>query len=238
MEQRKRALYRVVPEPGDRLELALLTSLGESPAERILDVSNRSVSALFPGRAGIELQLGQSVTLRFSSPALPRPVRRDAVVVSRVELESRRRYGFEFDEEGPLEEGVSAGAHRVFNRRGAYRVKPDPKEPVEVYIHVLEPEAPRHVATALLTSISTTGMDVVARPDAAACLAPISIVRLTLRLPTSTDMLEVGARIRHRTEEWNGVCYGLKLDSRHSADFHRQQKEILKYVSHRQAEAL
>ncbi len=227
----RRAQYRV--DLGDSTDLAVTipNPQGSPFSGQLLDVSGSGAGARFALPDCPILALGEDVELIFTSKQLKDPVRVTARVQNRTEEEGARRYGFGFLEGEQLDAELPSVLRKLFNRRKALRVAPDPGMPVAV---VLEGEGGGMRAEARLANLSTIGAGVAIDPESESAFADTSRIAISLSLPDSRDPIRLIAHIRHRRLVAAEILYGLEFDPELSKDFTRQQDQITKYVMERQ----
>lgn len=237
MDSEKRRVYRVAPDDVNALDVTVKTEDGEVFPGKVLDVTIDGVGISFEKEGGPELGLSKKVTLIFSGAALDDPVEVFGDVTSRVEAGELRhyRYGFAFDQSAELEKRLPAGIFGLFNRRGAFRISPDPTKPVEV--SVTAPGVRGTKITTLLKDISISGLGFLLEPEAESILGAIEVIEMSFRLPTSDEDFELLGRIRRRELIEKDILYGVQFDDQ-TEDFARRREEISAYVMHRQREEL
>ena len=120
MQAECRTRYRVAPPPGDGLELLLRDARGEILVGTVTDLSIAGAGAWLDGPA---LSVGEHATLRFASPTPATGIEMTAKVVFRVDGESLRRYGLQFDQAPSLNSPIEQAIFRLFNRRRVPRIE-------------------------------------------------------------------------------------------------------------------
>ncbi len=143
MGAERRTQYRVELDESADLGLSILNPDGASFAGRLLDVSGSGAGARFPATGCPILAVGQEIDLVFTSQRLEAPVAVRARVQHRAEEEGFRHYGFRFLDENRLYAELPSALLRLFNRRRALRVTPDPESPIAVVL-----EGPRGLSRA------------------------------------------------------------------------------------------
>lgn len=231
---KEHAVYRIVPEKEDGLELHLSDSTGRDFAGQISDLDILGVSAFFDREAAPSLAIGHGALINLVSPNLPRPVEVSAMVVGRSEGDTHRRYGFQFQGDVIL---THDRLRELVNRRGAYRVSPHAGDDVDVHISS-SGESPRELAIGRLTDISGTGLGLQALAEADAALADSEFVTVSFALPGGGGSTVMRARIVTRVLDQQYIRFGLRFDGRGTPDFRSRQKQIFRYVVRRQQQEL
>ena len=114
MQAECRTRYRVAPPLGDGLEVMLRDARGEILVGTVTDLSIAGAGAWLGGPA---LPVGEHATLRFASPTPATGIEMTATVVFRVDGESQRRYGLQFDQAPSFNSPNTETLFRLFNRR-------------------------------------------------------------------------------------------------------------------------
>lgn len=226
--------YRIVPEKEDGLELHLSDSEGQAFGGEISDLDAHGVSAYFDQDAAPSLPIGLSTLINLVSPNLLQPVEVSAMVVGRTEGQKRRRYGFQFQRDMLL---THDRLRELVNRRGAYRVSPQAGVEIDVHLSSVD-EQPRELAIGRLTDISGTGLGLQALADVDTALADSEHVEVSFALPGGSGSTVMLARIVTRMLEARFIRFGLRFDGRRTPGFRAQQKQIFRYVVHRQQQEL
>jgi hypothetical protein len=192
------------------------------------------LEALFARPDAPALALGRSMELRlFSADLRPRAAR--VTPVARHDSAGYRRYTFHFD----APEEVRHRFLRLLNQRRAFRVDADPKEPISVRMRDPTAEATAPPAVGVLTSLSSTGIGLVAAARAEATLARLDAVRLSFALPPGLQPLDMVAQFRNRRLDAEGrIAYGLEFDPASTPDYEIQERIVLDYVMLRQRDDL
>ncbi|MFQ5937620.1 MAG: PilZ domain-containing protein [Acidiferrobacterales bacterium] len=242
MDVEGRKFYRVTPDQPHSLDITVETADGETFPAELLDLTVEGAGTRFRREAGPTLAIGQGARLTFKSARFRRPIHVHAKVRSRVELGAFRsyRYGFEFDERDELQRQLSGEIHRLFNQRLAYRVEPDPADPVDAEITLDLGDPPLLSASddfrahGRVRDLCASGTAILVDRSVETTLAATDLVAVSFQLPTSGVELQFSAWIRHRELQGERVCYGLEFDADRSQRFNTQQGEIMKYVKRRQ----
>lgn len=225
------------PEP--RLTLTVKSRSGEAYAGgEVTDAPDDGVILRFSQACPPTLSVGEGVILSCRLPQRRMPVELDATVVSRVETDAGRRYRLRFDQQGDGPEEVSRQFYRYVNRREADRVEPDAEHRVEVTLRVTGEQTGALTVTGFLKDISATGLSVLTQQTVDLALAGVERLEVSLRLPTSSRIVRLAARICSRMLEGRAVSYALQFESERCTEFLAQQEDIMDYVMARLIESL
>jgi hypothetical protein len=207
-------------------------SLGDPVDLSISGVGTRLVMSLgFAAMSCPALAVGQEVTLYLGLSEAERPLELPARVMNRTDEGELRRYGFQFTDREHLERQLPPALHRLFNRRYAYRVEPDPDSPIEV---MLICTAPPLQVRARLVDISPDGMAFAVPLAAESALAAVDRLVACINLPGGRQPPRLGILIRNRSVLGNEVRYGVEFDLERTQDAQRQQAAVTRYVMDRQ----
>ncbi len=130
-ERDRRSAYRVQTS-GARDLLALLETAGGEFRGEIRNLSIGGAGLRFALDEAPCLALGTSVRLTISLPLVTEACEFRARVCHRTERRDCRDYGMAFEPQSARERRRSEAFYRLFNRRRAYRVTPDPAQPLPV----------------------------------------------------------------------------------------------------------
>ncbi len=231
----RRTVDRTVPEPEDALEVELNSPTGKPVRGEVVDMSSSGAGVLFSREVAPALAIGESATLLFTSPILPKPLEVCAELVARTELETSRRYAFKFVKQQMFRD---LRLHRLFNRRSTYRVAPGRDELIEVRLQVFGNDHSQVLPVARCKDISATGIGLETDIGTDTALKDVELVEVSFDLPGSKTTQTLLARIVHRRLEEGAVLFALQFDTEQSRDFSGQQDDITVYVMRRQREEL
>ena len=226
-----RAQYRIELDEASDLAVSIPNPQGPPHSGRLLDVSGFGAGVRFVLPDCPTVAVGEVVTLVFTSKRVKKPVTVQARVQNRREEEDGRRYGFRFLEGEQLDAELPPELRKLFNRRRALRLAPDPGAPVGV---VLDGGAGSSRVEARLVDLSSLGAGVALDPVAESALANTSLVGISLALPDCPGPVQLIGHIRHRRLRGAEIRYGIEFDPELSHNFARQQDQITGYVMQRQ----
>lgn len=201
----------------------------------VVDVTVEGAGVRFPLSTAPTVAMGAEVELEFGS-------RRERVltVAARVrfrrEEESYRRYGLEFIDRELVERQLPPALARLFNRRGAFRVRPEDGQVIEITLEGFLDSGGVERTTVALVDLSVTGMAVTVPHEFEEKFAGNVDVRVSFELPGYNDLLNLGATIHYRKLLDDGVHYGIGFNPQRTANFTRQRKAIMDYVVKRYRE--
>lgn len=232
----RRRQYRVPADDEDPLEVFVSQADGGRRTEAAL-VNLAVGGALVRVAAGSELRVPVGGVLmawlvdRRSGIEVPMEAR----LVHRREEAAVRTLGLEFLDRKAAEGLLTPSLARMFNRRSAFRVRPDPHELIRVTLQ--GPALARlPLADAVLVDLSTGGLSTDVPVGFEAGMADHDEVEC-LFLPPGTQMpVSVPSRVRHRTLRGDRVRYGVMFADPDAPAFQRTFDAILAYVLRRQRE--
>jgi c-di-GMP-binding flagellar brake protein YcgR len=201
----------------------------------VVDVTVDGAGVRFPLSTAPNIAIGEKVELEFASQQ-QKILSVSAFVRFRREEETVRRYGLEFLERDVVEQQLPPALARLFNRRGAFRVRPDAAAPIDVTLEGFLSKGSVERTTVALVDLSVTGMAVTVGPDFEKAFAGNVDVRVSMELPGYPDDINLGAVIRYRKLLEEGVHYGIWFDPERTANFARQRRAIMDYVVRRYRE--
>jgi c-di-GMP-binding flagellar brake protein YcgR len=200
-----------------------------------VDVTVDGAGVRFPLATAPNIAIGEKVQLEFASQQ-QKILAVSAFVRFRREEETVRRYGLEFLERDIVEKQLPPALARLFNRRGAFRVRPDPGAPISVTLEGFLSQGSVERTTVDLVDLSVTGMAVTVGTEFEKAFAGNVDVRVSMELPGYPDDINLGAVIRYRKLLGDGVHYGIGFDPGRTANFARQRRAIMDYVVRRYRE--
>ncbi len=229
-----RKSYRNKMVRKDALGVSFAPVGGATIEGSLLDVHGEGAAVSFPPGSGGELRRDSRGTLRFRRDE-EQPFEVSAEIRSVRAVGDRLRVGFSF--RGSAGETIDwpPSLRSLFNRRGAYRVRPRGEEDLRVLIRA-DPEevGEAHTARGSLVNISLTGARV--RLDEPLSWEGRSLrVRVTFALPESRLRVMIGAVLRNTCAEATHVGLEFESDGRR---FGVNQKEVREYIMQRQREDL
>ena len=168
---------------------------------RLIGTGTSEAIVEFPSPGGPVLPIAEKFQLTFQT-AVGKPLGAVGRVIRRFESDTSERYHFH------LAEACNAAVRTLFNRRGALRIWPDPKQPVSVQVKM--PGAPKPVL-GQLKDISMSGMAFCVPEDVEAGMFTKSTCQIAFKLPDS-PVLAFEGHIRHRALSSAGIIYGVEFE--------------------------
>ena len=204
-------------------QVDLLTHERRPLTGQLTQLAKRGAVVSFPNHEAPAILLGDRLRmdLRRFDRSTKAPKTRVATVYRRQDGALSRHYALAF---GATPE-EPAGSER--NRRGAFRVRPDPAAPVQVAV-----STPGWSGSFDLVDISTTGLSVLV--DRRAEVATVNHSRVWISLELLGKNLRFRGVVHRRRLVSGRPCYGLAFDDLHSPGLERQQDAIARYVLRRQ----
>jgi len=210
MDSTQRLYYRA--DNGHSIDVVLVAAGHPPISGSVTDVYMDGVGIVLPSSA--TLPLGQSVELGMSPKDAAYKVRVSAVVRTRHEEESRRRYGLRFQSNDELRRKVPEGLYSLFNRRRAQRFRLS--TPIDVCV---TPNNSIRPVNAQITGVSETGLSLVVAQQSEVELA--SAKRIIMRRDDAPDAtLELMVKNRILLDH-DGIRYGCAFTTRSPAQQRR-----------------
>lgn len=181
------------------------------------------------------LPIGAGVELRLDLPGLRGRLTCRSTVEGRTDTGSTSRYELRLPRLGEPGGAVTAALGAVFNRRGSWRVRPEPLAHVPVCLRA--PDRPLAVRGPL-ADISSGGLAVRLDADVEERFADVDRVWVSLQLPETDEPVRLGAAIRSRRLCGRQVRYGLQFDESAGPWASPSLRSILGYVMQRQRDTL
>ena len=230
----RRARYRIDAADTAATEVALARAGADPEPTELIDVTIDGAAVRFPHARAPSIAVGDRVVILLG--AVDQALRVDAVVIHRREDPEHRRYGLRFLDPDSLAERLGPALAKLFNRRGAPRVQPDPREPVEITLEGFLAAGGVERTQAPLIDLSTGGLATEVGYAFEAGFAGNIRVRATFELPGIDEPFNLGAVIQNRRSVDHGVLYGLEFDPDRTLHFPRQRRAIADYVARRYRE--
>jgi c-di-GMP-binding flagellar brake protein YcgR len=213
-----------------------LSSEGQTLAPGIVvDVTAEGAGVRFALGTAPNIAIGQRVELEFASQQ-QKILTVPAFVRFRREEETVRRYGLEFLDRELVETQLPPALARLFNRRGAFRVRPDPARPIAVTLEGFVTHGSVERTTVDVIDLSVTGMAVTVDSRFEQAFTGNVELRVSMEVPGYPDDLNLGAVIHYRKLAREGVHYGIGFDPSRTANFEKQRRAIMDYVVRRYRE--
>jgi hypothetical protein len=213
-----------------------LSAEGHTPAPGVVvDVTVEGAGVRFALSTAPSIAIGREVLLEFGSQQ-QKILTVAALVRFRREEEAFRRYGLEFIDRDLVQKQLPPALARLFNRRGAFRVRPDPTQPVNVTLEGFLSSGNVERTTVTLIDLSVTGLAVTVSHEFERAFAGNIDVRVSMELPGYPEDINLGAVIHYRKLLDKGVHYGIGFDPQRTANFSKQRKAIMDYVVKRYRE--
>lgn len=210
--------------PGQRFRMEV--ELGD------LDVSGCTVR--LQNESPLHLGVGEELEISLVHRQLIHEIRLRARLSSRREDVARRHLSFKFLDQDAANGLTHPELARLFNRRGALRVRPGASEAIAVKIFPRR-EGRGTFELAPLVDISTGGLAVDVTASFEQRLRNEDLVEVLFRLPTREQAVSGVGRIRHRCLRPDGrVRYGVMFQNPDDLAFRPTYEAILAYVVDRQ----
>lgn len=226
MKSNERRQYRIRPASATDLSVAIKTEECLIPGD-VVDLSAGGIGVLFEPDLDPCYHVGETLHVRLTSQHLSDYLAAPCRVSHVEEIEDGRVYGFEFVDSLGLLSCLPRELARLFNKRHALRVEPDPVNPIEVKV---EGTNPAFEIKAYLRDFSTEGLSFRAPALAEFAMSTTKVVKVTFRLPGSRDALTFWSRIRHRSLVGDNICYGTFFDAERTQYFEEKQRTVAAHI--------
>ena len=195
MQTTKRRHYRVTGNDLDGISVSLQIADQSKPVH-LIDISSAGAALAFIGAEKTQVASLFGTTLRppvieISARELGENINIPCRVAHLQQVAAGVICGVAFLREIDDSFNLDQALLRVFNRRGAVRVEPDPQVPVQVYIQSPDGKA---LCSGLLRDLSLTGLGIAVAPVDMKLLPKESEVRLSFEL--TDEILEMPAIVR------------------------------------------
>lgn len=204
------------------LRATLLTYDDTLPVD-LVGVSYATLEIIAPPLA---LREGEAIVLGLVGEGMAEMARVPAIIRGRVELPTARRIVLHVVDPDRLAGQLPPQTQAGFNRRGAFRVIPDSKQPIQC---AFRREEGLVTAAAPIISISVTGMGLYVK-ERNAGVAPGDRLMADMKVPGNSQRVTLIANVRYMIAMPGGTRYGIMFDSRETPQFARQQKTLSQYI--------
>jgi c-di-GMP-binding flagellar brake protein YcgR len=230
MERRRH--YRVTAEFRRQVAVDVKDSRGVWWTANLVDISIGGAALVLDSESRNTMQRGQDVVLRFRSDRLSSEVEVPSKIYYVRSTKGPHRIGIGFDEWEDARSKLGPRLRSLFNQRQAFRVDVDLADGVEVQIQVGE-ELTVIEAQAQDFSILGTGLTVNHRHKEEIVMQ--QKIGLLFKLPSTDDLIELGAIIRHLDQAGPQISVGAEFvsDARFTVE---ARKHLRDYVMRRQLE--
>ena len=143
-------------------------------------------------------------------------------------------YGFEIEVDGVDRDEYLAAIVSTFDRRAKLRVQTDPANSIRA---VISPEGGRGEACGRVRDLSEGGISIVTDMVADEVLVGADILRVSVRLPTDSQPLELRAKVHARQSVTSGLLYRMEFLPCSGEDATAENR-LAEYVRARQRQPL
>jgi hypothetical protein len=198
-------------------------------AGKMVDVSLRGAAISFPCDKCPVFEPEERVRLRLGMKASGDAIMLDAWARDSSEDQNTRLYQFEFVDTTVLLRDLDPTLMDYFNRREAFRVRPDSLDPVDVTITKDD-----ITISGPIMDISITGVALHVDRSAERELEGKDDVSLTIRLPDDNTRMEIIGKPAHVVRVERGARYGISFLWKETENAGLKERLISRYVMHRQ----
>ncbi|MGD8770324.1 MAG: PilZ domain-containing protein [Desulfobacterales bacterium] len=228
-----RKQYRTKDKDFSPLQFNLVLPGRELLPGAIFNTSMNGAAIAFEPQRLPNLALNERVKLQLTMTQSKKVIMVDATLKHLKNANNNVICRFQFADPSSLAKNLDISLMSYFNRREAYRVKPDINEPIEVDVEWNGGSTQGHVI-----DISLTGMGLGVKPDVTEIPGYPEPVTLSFRLPISEKTLMIVGTTVHPRSLGKIILYGIKYDWGQTENSYQQESVITSYVIYRQREII
>jgi hypothetical protein len=199
----------------------------------IFNTSMNGAAIAFDPQRFPNFALNERVKLQLSMTPSKKIIMVDATLKHLRNANNNVICRFQFADPSSLAKNLDISLMSYFNRREAYRVKPDINEPIEVDVEWNDGSTQGRVI-----DISLTGMGLGVTPEVTEIPGYPEPVTLSFRLPISEKTVMIVGTTVHPRPSGKIILYGIKYDWGQTENSYQQESVITSYVIYRQREII
>jgi hypothetical protein len=199
----------------------------------IFNTSMNGAAIAFDPQRLPDLALNERVKLQLTMTESEKIIMVDATLKHLKHANNNVICRFQFADPSSLAKSLDISLMSYFNRREAFRVKPDINEPIGVDV-----EWNGGSTQGRVIDISITGMGLGVKPEATEIPRRPEPVTLSFRLPISEKTLTIVGTTVHPRPLRKIILYGIKYDWNQTENPFQQETVITSYVIYRQREII
>jgi len=217
------------PDPGAPYSFSLLLPGQKKVTGELAGVDMSHAAMSFPVRECPNLERDERIRLSLTLVESRKTLDMDALVKGSRSSKDRVLYQFKLIDTDRLLREQDPVLTGLFNRRGAFRVKPDPQDPISVdLIRNI------HSGKGSMIDISTLGVALRVLPSSAPWHRYADQVSISFTLPGSGDTFRLDGRIARVSPLEKGTVLGVEFDRDKTKRIRPQEQSISRYVLQRQ----
>lgn len=228
-----RKQYRTKAKDFSPLQFNLVLPGRELLPGAIFNTSMNGAAIAFEPQRLPNLALNERVRLQLTMTQSKKIIMVDATLKHLKNANDNVICRFQFADPSSLAKNLDISLMSYFNRREAYRVKPDINEPIEVDV-----EWNGGSTQGRVIDISLTGMGLGVKPELTEIPSYPEPVTLSFRLPVSEKTVMIVGTTVHPRPSGKIILYGIKYDWGQTENSYQQESVITSYVIFRQREII
>jgi len=199
----------------------------------IFNTSMHGATIAFDPQRLPNIALNERVKLQLTTTQSKKIIMVDATLKHLKNANDNVICRFQFADPSSLAKNLDISLMSYFNRREAFRVKPDINEPIVVDIEWGDGSTQGRVV-----DISQTGMGLGIKPEVTKMPGHPEQVILSFRLPTSKKTIKIVGTTVYPRPSRKIILYGIKYDFGQTENSYQQESAITSYVIYRQREII
>lgn len=221
--------HRVESKADMPFSFSLILPGQEKLAGNMADVSMDGAAISFPAKKCPDFEREERVRLSLFIYESGKTVMLDALMKGSSRSRDAILYQFKFIDTTHLLRDLDPILVSYFNRREAFRVKPDPMNPIEVDL-----VGEKNSAKGLIIDISITGIALGVESSIARQIEYEDRITMTFILPACDTPFRIVGKTAHFEPQVNNVRYSIEFDREKTANIKQQEQSISRYVMQRQ----
>ena len=228
-----RSQYRAKAKDFSPLQFNLVLPGRELLPGAIVNTSMNGAAIAFDPQRFPHLALNERVKLQLEMPQFKKIIMVDATLKHLKNANNNIICRFQFADPSSLAKNIDISLMSYFNRREAFRVKPDINEPIEVDVDWNEGSTQGRVI-----DISLTGMGLGIKPELPEIPVNSEPFTLSFELPVSEKALMIKGTTVNPRPSGKIILYGIKYEWSKTENSYHQESMIKDYVIYRQREII
>jgi len=233
LKRDSRKLYRNKAKDFSPFQFNLVLPGRELLPGAIFNTSMHGATIAFDPQRLPNIALNERVKLQLTTTQSKKIIMVDATLKHLKNANDNVICRFQFADPSSLAKNLDISLMSYFNRREAFRVKPDINEPI-----VVDVEWNGGSTQGRIIIISFTGMELGVKPEVTEIPGYPEQVALSFRLPISEKTLRIVGTAFHPRPLGKIILYGIMYDWVKTENSYQQESVITSYVIYRQREII
>lgn len=217
------------PETKATLIFSLILPHQKVLSGKLLDINANGAAISFPRETCPDFEKDERIRLRLSTSHSDKNWSLDALVVDWRRSQDSVLCQFKFIDTTKILQDLDPLLISYFNRREAFRVRPDPLEPITVNLKWKD-----ILSKGEIMDISLTGVALRVESSIARQLEYADGIEMTFYLPTRSEPFHIIGKTAHFEPMPRDVRYAIKFDRKKTPHIRAQEQSISRYVMQRQ----